>query len=524
MPGRNISNAVPPADKQTNEIHLRQGASVHNTSNNNNLLYFRHKGVKIKFGDIEKVLLECKFVKKAAILYREDMEGEKKLVAYIVPNGTYNQNAIIQFSGNKLPQHMIPRLWVCLEKFPVTADGMVDKNALHDPLIYELASNENVPPQNEIEAKLAAIIQDILGITSLSILDNFFRLGGSSVQAVHVIASIRKEFHLDLDIKSFFAYPTILKLAGYLERLSGEHSLGETDVKGEKGYEANDALCKSIVRIKNGDSKMPLYIVCGGGGTAFTFEKFAHNLDENQRVFVFQHSYDIEELESFPDAIEEIAEKYLHELLIFDPAGPYALAGHCIGGAIVLEMARKLKALDRKVKMLAMFDVILSKNNMMKPEPVKKLKKIPGFMKRATLKAYLKVDFETFLLRKYPKDALEYKINSFKSFINKFYRFRQENAELVVFKKFEQKFENAFKNYRIKKYDGDILIFYALDHYHFHDKNRNIQFKRLVLEEDTKNRWNDYGNSVTFYEVEGEHSTIFTSENFAAIVQSKLNE
>ena len=272
---------------------------------------------------------------------------------------------------------------------------------------------------------------------------------------------------------------------------------------------------------------MPLYSVCGGGGTAFTFEKFAHMLDADQPVYGFQQPSDASALDQFPTTIEGIADKYLEELLLSDPDGPYALSGHCIGGVIALEMARKLQGMGKQVKLLAMFDVILEDHHLPEKKSVKAIHQIPLFFKKTAAKISLKLHFETFLITKFPKDAVEYKVNSLKSMANKIVRFQKEDEELVVFKKFEQKFETAFENYRIRKYDGEILVFYARDHYQFVDKNRNIRFKRFSLEEAIKNRWKNYADDVSIYEIEGGHSTMFEpfySNDFAGVLRQHLKD
>ncbi|MEO8109088.1 MAG: thioesterase domain-containing protein [Ginsengibacter sp.] len=489
-------------------------------ASNKPLSYFRHKGIKVKFEDIEKALLSCELVKEAAVLSGEDMEGNRNLVAYIVPNGAYDENGIKEYLSDNVAAYMIPSLWVCLEYFPLTSDGSIDMDTLKDPSINEITCKDHIEPTNETELKLADIIKDILGLETLSMHDNFFRLGGNSLQALRVIAAVRKEFKYELDIKYFFIHPTISQLATYIQTVSVENFTGSPAKPPENSLQYT----RSIVPLKEGKKELPLYIVCGGGGTAFTFEKFAYMLHESQRVLAFQHSYDSGELESYPSTIEDIAAKYVDELLVSDPVGPYALSGHCIGGAIALEMAKKLKLMGKEIKLLAMFDVILTLKNVEKKTRVKRLRNVPAGIKKATLQATLKVDFETFLLRKYPRHAIEYKVNSFKSFLNKIFRFQRENVEMMVFRKFEEKFQVAFDNYLIEKYDDDILVFYARDHYHFQDKNRKIAFKKFMLEDGTKNRWKDYARSATFYEIEGEHSTIFESQDFANILQEYLDK
>ncbi|CAN5680226.1 hypothetical protein BH11BAC3_BH11BAC3_10300 [soil metagenome] len=487
--------------------------------------YFRHKGVKVKFETIEKVLVNYDHVDQAVVKFSEDNEGNRRLIAYVIPNGIFNQMDITQFLAERVKPYMIPAIWVCLDKFPINENSAIDRNALQEPGAELTFNTEFLAPQNETEIKLAAIIQDLLALKTISTKDNFFRLGGGSLQALRVIAAIRQELDVNLDIKYFFVYPTIEALAGYLRSLSNKDA-GDVIVGGfQRDTKWSYHHSSSIVPIKAGSSKTPLYIVCGGGGTVFTFEKFAYMLDDDQPVYGFQQPSDIEELEKFPGTIETIAERYVAEMLVVDPTGPYALSGHCIGGVIALEMARILQGMGKKIKLLAMFDVILPANKPVIRPAVNNLFLIPEKLKKVWRKFTLKVDFETFLLTRHSKDDLVYKFNSFKSLINKVVPFQKEDVELMVFRKFEEKFELAYENYNVHKYSGDILVFYAKDHYRFLDKNRDIRFKKYSLEDSIKNRWVQFGDNVKIFEIEGGHSTMFEpfySKGFAGLLQKYL--
>ncbi len=495
------------------------------TADNEQVDYFRHKGIKVKFNSIEKVLATYDNIDQAVVKFSEDNEGNRRLIAYIIPDGIFNQMDVTQFLAERVKPYMIPAIWVCLDKFPLNENSVIDRNALQEPGAELSFNTEFVAPKNETEIKLVAIIQSLLQLKTISTKDNFFRLGGGSLQALRVIAAIRKELDVNLDIKYFFVYPTIEALAGYLLSISDKES--EEVITG--GFQRNTKWSyhhsSSIVPIKAGSSKTPLYIVCGGGGTVFTFEKFAYMLDDDQPVYGFQQPSDIEELEQFPDTIEAIAAKYVVEMLVVDANGPYALSGHCIGGVIALEMARILEGMGKKIKLLAMFDVILPDNNPAIIPCTKNFFLIPEKMKKAWEKFTLKIDFETFLLTKHSKDDLVYKFNSFKSLINKVIPFEKKDVELMVFKKFEEKFELAYENYKVQKYNGDILVFYAKEHYHFLDKNRDIRFKKYSLEDSIKNRWLEFGNNVNIFEIEGGHSTMFEpfySNDFAGLLQKYL--
>ena len=158
---------------------------------------------------------------------------------------------------------------------------------------------------------------------------------------------------------------------------------------------------------------------------------------------------------------------------------------------------------------------------------LKNFYQIPLIFKRFVSKLWLKLDFEIFLFRKYTKHAIGYKINKLRSLTSKFNQKKPKDDALEVFKELEQNFTRATEKYLITPYDKDLLVFYAKDHYYFLDQDKNVLFKKSTLNDRTKNRWNRYAKSVSMYEVEGEHSTIFQkdkSKEFAKILQQHLNK
>jgi thioesterase domain-containing protein len=173
---------------------------------------------------------------------------------------------------------------------------------------------------------------------------------------------------------------------------------------------------KYLVPLKTGGSKIPLYIICGGGGTARRFIKFANMMDDDQPVYALQPMVDNKGVKNM-GSIEEMAERFIEEILINNPDGPYALSGHCLGGITAFEMAKQLEARGKKVYMLAMFDTIIRKKEKREPASFNNFYNIPVSVKKMVSKAALKIDFETYLLRKHTMKAIGYKVKSFGSLI-----------------------------------------------------------------------------------------------------------
>ena len=122
------------------------------------------RGYRVELGEIESILQQCELVSQAVVLAREDKQGNKRLVGYVVAEEEFDREAIVLYLKEKLPEYMIPSLLMELESLPLTANGKVDRKALPDPDAGELLADKYVAPRNEAETKLAAIWQDILEV------------------------------------------------------------------------------------------------------------------------------------------------------------------------------------------------------------------------------------------------------------------------------------------------------------------------------------------------------------------------
>jgi len=185
------------------------------------------RGYRIELGEIESVLNQSGLVSQAVVLARADSGGNKRLAGYIVPKETFDKQAVQNYLRAKLPEYMVPALWVELERIPLTPNGKTDRKALPDPEITNIVS-EYAAPRNETEAKLAAIWQELLGIGQVGIYDNFFELGGDSILTIQVVSRMRRSGYL-MQPKDLFNYQEIAGLSKAVGRSS------ESGVSGEQG-------------------------------------------------------------------------------------------------------------------------------------------------------------------------------------------------------------------------------------------------------------------------------------------------
>jgi hypothetical protein len=174
------------------------------------------RGYRIEPAEIENVLRQSGYINQAVVLAKEDSNGMKRMVVYVVSEGGLNKAALLLFLRSKLPDYMVPALFVELEQLPLTVNGKIDKNKLPDPDISAMLNKQYEPPRNELQQALADIWQELLGIERIGIHDNFFELGGHSLMTIKVVSTIRAKLQAELSIRGFFNNPTVTQLAIHL--------------------------------------------------------------------------------------------------------------------------------------------------------------------------------------------------------------------------------------------------------------------------------------------------------------------
>ena len=175
------------------------------------------RGHRIELGEIETILSRHEAVREAVIIVREDMPGDQRLVAYLLPQPGYQPShaTMREYLLSLLPEYMVPSNFVVLGKFPLTPNHKVDRKALPAPLLVVQAEDSvnTTIPKNDIEQTLMEIWQKVLQIPQVGTQDNFFHLGGNSLVAVTLIREILSAFNVDLPLISLFKSPTIDDLA-----------------------------------------------------------------------------------------------------------------------------------------------------------------------------------------------------------------------------------------------------------------------------------------------------------------------
>lgn len=168
------------------------------------------RGFRIELGEIEHHLLKHPAVKEAVAVVDERDPNHKYICAYIVPDREVSIAELKEYLAKSLPDYMIPTFFLFLERLPLTPNGKIDKESLPAPERNSKAGRGQ--PENEVEAKLVKVWQEVLEVAQVGTNDNFFELGGDSLAIIRILTMLYGE-NCSLTVRDFYLYPTIRELA-----------------------------------------------------------------------------------------------------------------------------------------------------------------------------------------------------------------------------------------------------------------------------------------------------------------------
>ncbi len=298
------------------------------------------RGFRIEIGEIENTLSQHPAVKETVVLAREDQPGNKRLVAYIVPENEITEDVVPQlkqYLKEKLAEYMIPSAFVVLSELPLTPSGKINRRGLPVPDISSFSQTENfVAPRDKTEEQLAQMWSEILNINPVGVKSNFFELGGHSLLAINLMAKIQQHFGKQLPLSTLLTNPTIEDLGSLIR--------GETQVTSS-----------SLVPLQTQGNKQPFFCVHPAGGHVFYYQELSNYLGNNQPFYGLQ-AQGFNEGEKILTNVEEMAEFYVKTIQEFQPQGPYQIGGWSFGGVVAFEMAQQLLEQGEEVSLLALLD------------------------------------------------------------------------------------------------------------------------------------------------------------------------
>lgn len=297
-------------------------------------------GVRIEPGEIAALLDRHPQIKTTVIIAREDIPGDKRLVAYYV---TTNAQPIPiadlrQFLSQELPGYMIPSTFILLAALPLTANGKIDSRALPAP-VHDLEPKPSfLAPRDKFEVQLTKIWEQVLGVRSISVTDNFFELGGHSLLAIRLFSEIERVCGKSIPLATLFQAQTVEELAVFLR-----------PKQAIKPW-------KSLVKMKSGDStKPPLFFIHAIWGNILFYRNFSPYLETDRPVYGLQ-AQGLDGKQKPLTSIAEMATNYIEEIQSIQPHGPYLLLGFSFGGLIAFEIAQQLHDRGQEIQLLALVD------------------------------------------------------------------------------------------------------------------------------------------------------------------------
>jgi hypothetical protein len=199
------------------------------------------RGYRIELGEIEVKLVSHEGVREAVVIAREDVPGDVRLVAYLIPEGSaVSDDALRSSLRATLPEFMVPASFVTLERFPMTPNGKIDRNALPAPGVVRSRSKaEYRAPGSDLEQTIAGVWKEVLYLDQVGVNDNFFDLGGHSLLVVQAHRKLRELCPEPLSLTDLYRFPTIRGLASHLSSDgSDDEQAKQSQARGEKRRQA----------------------------------------------------------------------------------------------------------------------------------------------------------------------------------------------------------------------------------------------------------------------------------------------
>ncbi|WP_030785084.1 non-ribosomal peptide synthetase [Streptomyces sp. NRRL S-920] len=328
-------------------------------------------GVRAEPEEIRAALLRSPGVRDAAVVLVADEEYGDHLAACVVTDDVHatTTRALHAHLAERLPAQLVPRTYARTEAIPLTSNGKVDQAAVRalvqagstgSPVAA--AGGAGTPPADRVEAAVARVFEELLGVAPVGADDDFFALGGHSLLAVRLIARLNGEFHAELPVPVLFSEPEPGPVVGPDHEV-GRSARAATPKHLARLLKARDAdrhtLPDDIVLLRpGGEGTTPLFCVHPAGGEATGFRHLAARPELRGPLYALQTSADGAGHED--RSVEALAARYLAAVSKVAPTGPYLLLGWSMGGLVAFEMARLLELRGERAEMLFLVESYLS--------------------------------------------------------------------------------------------------------------------------------------------------------------------
>jgi amino acid adenylation domain-containing protein len=320
------------------------------------------RGFRIELGEIEAALRAAPGVGEAVVLARDAnpaaaavlrrragdppgpvapaADSDLRLVAYVVPrpgSPAPDPESLRAAVARRLPDYMVPAVFVVLDQFPLSANGKVDRRRLPAPGGQPPRRAERQPPRDALERDLVALWEEILGVGSIGVHDNFFELGGHSLLGLRLMARLKAAHGRELPLSALLEAGTVAGLAALLRA----------------GPALRDGA--ALVLLHDGGGSGDFFCVHASGGNVLSYSELSRRVGP-VRFRGLQAPALVRPEAPPPPDLESLAAGYLAEVRAVQPAGPYRLGGWSFGGLVAYQMACHLAAAGEAVQLLALID------------------------------------------------------------------------------------------------------------------------------------------------------------------------
>ncbi|MDI5895994.1 non-ribosomal peptide synthetase [Flavobacterium algoritolerans] len=193
-------------------------------------------GFRIELGEIESIISSYSFVNQVVVIAVYKENGIKNLAAYFIASKTIDPMELRDYVKRKLPHFMVPSYFTQLKEFPLTPNGKINRKSLPDMNKEIPVANDYLAPRNEIENKLIAIWQEVLGVEKIGLKDNFFDLGGNSLLMIKMLNNLNKSFQTNISLLEGYNLPNILAISEQINSNGNDNLVLDEESKIEELY------------------------------------------------------------------------------------------------------------------------------------------------------------------------------------------------------------------------------------------------------------------------------------------------
>ncbi|WP_136668608.1 amino acid adenylation domain-containing protein [Flavobacterium sp. H122] len=297
------------------------------------------RGFRVELGEIQSILATFPGIEDCVVTIKTSAKGEQRLVAYYIAKeaNSLTDAALRNFCSERLPDYMVPAIFMEMEEFPLNNNRKTDIKKLPEPVI----KNENsvcVPARDVTELELLKIWEDVLEVSPIGVTDDYFQLGGHSMLAVTMMSKIKDVFDKNYAISVLFEHPTIEKLAKIIRQEEQDTEVSPLVTFRKKETNTTNVFCVHPI-----------------GGNVFCYSQMVESFEENHNIYALQSPFLYQD--GVPHVtVEDLAADYLQNIKKIQPEGPYNLVGYCFGGLISLEIAQQMTETGEEINSLTLLD------------------------------------------------------------------------------------------------------------------------------------------------------------------------